>query len=247
MSIPTPFLVALSGPTSSGKTTIATALKSIFPPTTPFSILHADDFYKADSQMPIHSTKVRDWDCAAALDLPKFRDTLRHIRAGGETPHKLIKQGGLEDGVHAHKSGLEEDFLERARQDVAKWLEGVRKQRKIVLVEGFLLFGEGVKDELAGLFDLRILLRSSREQSMQRRKSRNGYVTLEGFWQDPEGYFEDVVWPNFVKDYGFLFEGGDVEGRIKNGGELGVVVSPVVDAGLEETCKWVLGCLEEAM
>jgi len=117
----------------------------------------------------------------------------------------------------------------------------------MVLVEGFLLFGEGVKDELAGLFDLRILLRASREQAMKRRKSRNGYVTLEGFWQDPEGYFEEIVWPNFVGDHGFLFEGGDVEGKSKSEGGEGISVSPVVDAALEDTCEWVLQCLKEAL
>lgn len=45
-----------------------------------------------------------------------------------------------------------------------------------------------------------------------RRENRTGYVTIEGFWEDPPGYVDNVVWPNYVKDHAFLFENGDVNG-----------------------------------
>lgn len=48
-----------------------------------------------------------------------------------------------------------------------------------------------------------------------RREARTGYVTLEGFWEDPPGYVDNVVWPNYVKDHSQLFENGDVEGHPK--------------------------------
>ena len=47
-----------------------------------------------------------------------------------------------------------------------------------------------------------------------RREARSGYVTLEGFWEDPPGYVENIVWPNYVKDHAFLFVDGDVEGEL---------------------------------
>jgi len=39
-------------------------------------------------------------------------------------------------------------------------------------------------------------------------------VTLEGFWEDPPGYVDKIVWPNYVKEHAFLFHGGDVEGGV---------------------------------
>lgn len=48
----------------------------------------------------------------------------------------------------------------------------------------------------------------------QRREARSGYVTLEGFWEDPPGYVDDIVWPNYVQDHAFLFVDGNVEGDI---------------------------------
>ncbi len=49
----------------------------------------------------------------------------------------------------------------------------------------------------------------------QRREARDGYVTLEGFWKDPPGYVDKIVWPNYVEAHKWLFEGCDVEGRLK--------------------------------
>ncbi|KAG9539304.1 hypothetical protein KCU71_g20414, partial [Aureobasidium melanogenum] len=40
--------------------------------------------------------------------------------------------------------------------------------------------------------------------------------TLEGFWEDPPGYVDSVVWANYAKDHAFLFEDGNVEGTLKN-------------------------------
>lgn len=50
----------------------------------------------------------------------------------------------------------------------------------------------------------------------RRRSARSGYVTLEGFWEDPPGYVDKVVWPNYAKDHAYLFQDGDVEGHVKD-------------------------------
>ena len=241
----TSFIVALSGPTSSGKTTIATALTSIFPVST-IHIIHADDFYKSDSKIPIHSTGVQDWDCAEALDLIKFRQTLLNVRAGATVPDQVVKQGAVQDHVDTALSSLDKDLIENLSSGVASWPAALA-ERRVIIVEGFLLFGQGVQQQLSDLFDLKILLRSTREAAQRRRASRNGYVTLEGFWQDPEGYFEDVVWPNYEAEHAFLFDNGDVEGEVKrseDGLEKDIVmVGPLDHTSLEELCQWVLKCI----
>ena len=64
------------------------------------------------------------------------------------------------------------------------------------------------------MFDVRLFLRTSYETAKRRREARNGYVTIEGFWQDPPGYVDKIVWPNYVNDHRFLFENGDVNGEL---------------------------------
>lgn len=40
-------------------------------------------------------------------------------------------------------------------------------------------------------------------------------MTLEGFWEDPPGYVDNIVWPNYVEDHKWMFEDEDVEGKLK--------------------------------
>ena len=224
------------------------------------TLLHADDFYKPDSQIPLHeSTGFQNWDCGGALDLPRLRGTLLKVKEEGvgAIPIDLVKQGGVEDGVHATAAGggsgsMIEGFIDRKRQEVAAWRARLPVQaqgRPIVLVEGFLLFGSGVRDSLDGIFDLKILVRASRAKAGERRERRNGYVTLEGFWADPPGYFEEVVWPGYEAEHGYLFRDQDVEGQVLEEAERegGVKVQEGLDIGVEESCAWVLSLMEEAL
>lgn len=55
----------------------------------------------------------------------------------------------------------------------------------------------------------------SRARATARREARDGYVTLEGFWADPPGYVDKVVWPNYAASHAWLFEDGDVEKRLR--------------------------------
>jgi nicotinamide/nicotinate riboside kinase len=57
----------------------------------------------------------------------------------------------------------------------------------------------------------RLFLPSTRAQTLSRRQRRTGYVTLEGFWTDPPGYVEDVVWPNYARDHAWMYTDGDVD------------------------------------
>jgi len=63
--------------------------------------------------------------------------------------------------------------------------------------------------------DIKLFLRVSHAKAKARREARSGYVTLEGFWADPPGYVDKIVWPNYVEDHAWMFENGDVEGELK--------------------------------
>lgn len=85
---------------------------------------------------------------------------------------------------------------------------------RLCLLDGFLLYPPSMSP-LRPHLDVRLFLRTSRERAKARREARDGYVTLEGFWKDPPGFVDRVVWPNYVAEHGYMFEGGDVEGAFR--------------------------------
>jgi nicotinamide/nicotinate riboside kinase len=208
--MPPPLLVGISGPSSSGKTTLSRLLRDIFPPSKLF-LLHLDDFYLTDAEIPFKNG-VQDWDCIESLNLPALKQALQHIKEHGNSPELLVSQ---EDQNSVGENGVPDAEIQRLRDDVSVWLGSKPewKDRRICIVDGFLLFSEDMKD-IRDIFDVRLFLRTSYETAKRRREARSGYVTLEGFWQDPPGYVDDIVWPNYVKDHKFLFKNGDVDGEL---------------------------------
>ncbi|MCJ1445834.1 MAG: ribosylnicotinamide kinase [Stictis urceolatum] len=199
-------LLGLSGPSSSGKTTIARLLRDIIPSTV---ILHEDDFYKPEEELPMRAG-LRDWDCAGAIDIPAFLNTLVYIKTHGRLPETLISK---EDQNEVGESGVSSETVDRLRGEAQSWRSSGGLDRRLIIVDGFLLFGKSVAD-VRDVFDERILLRARYSDARRRREARSGYVTLEGFWEDPPGYVDLVVWPGFTEEHAFLFEEGNVEGDV---------------------------------
>ncbi|KAK8165688.1 P-loop containing nucleoside triphosphate hydrolase protein [Phyllosticta citrichinensis] len=209
---PPAFLLALSGPSSSGKTTLARLLRDILPSA---YILHLDDFYKHDSQIPVNGAGIQDWDCLDAIDIPPLRNALEHIRAHGTPPPDFVSK---EDQNAVGECGISSAVVDRCRERVLKFFESVKDKwgaKKTAIIDGFLLFSSEMADlGICDQFDLKLFLRTSYATAKTRREARSGYVTLEGFWQDPPGYVDDIVWPNYVKDHKFLFQDGNVDGEL---------------------------------
>ncbi|KAJ2832547.1 ribosylnicotinamide kinase [Coemansia sp. 'formosensis'] len=78
----------------------------------------------------------------------------------------------------------------------------------IILVEGILLFHDGEQSSEyhpGTVCDTGVFIYAQYETLKARRESRTAYTTVEGVWTDPPGYFDTLVWPNFVKYHaGFL-------------------------------------------
>lgn len=247
-----PLLVALSGPSSCGKTTLARLLARIFPST---AILHADDYYLPDSEIPIHHG-VQDWDCAEAINIPKLEKALQRVKHGERVEEVRDGVTSMEipegEGEEVHWR----EVMGRRREHVERWAEAMRAEkglgwrpRPLVIVDGFLLLGPSVQS-IRALFDLKLLLRSRYEDSKRRREARRGYTTLEGWWEDPPGYFDQIVWPNFVKEHAFLFEGGDVQASVREdvAAMEGIEVVPGMgQRGLEDTLDWVFAILRKGL
>jgi nicotinamide/nicotinate riboside kinase len=94
--------------------------------------------------------------------------------------------------------------------------------------------------------DIRLFLRTTEAKALARRAARSGYVTLEGFWEDPPGYVEKIVWPNYVRDHAFLFRGGDVEGEVDGevARERGIhYMQAGEEADMSKVLEWAVGVL----
>ncbi|PVI07242.1 nicotinamide riboside kinase-like protein 2 [Periconia macrospinosa] len=242
MSDQPPLLVGISGPSSSGKTTLSRLLRDIFPPSQ-LSILHLDDFYLTDAEIPLKNG-VQDWDCLESLDLPLLRSTLTHIKEKGRIPPDFVSK---EDQNSVGEHNVSETLISSLRERVRSLVKERNWDRHVVIVDGFLLFSEEMK-EVREAFDVRLFMRTSYATAKRRREARKGYVTLEGFWEDPPGYVDQIVWPNYVQDHRFLFVRGDVEGELDEAvcGELGVEGMPKeAEGNLGVGLEWAVGVLEK--
>lgn len=144
------------------------------------------------------------------------------------------------------------------RQKVAAWMEPgspghavlAAAGLRLCLLDGFLLYAEEMRAAL-DLLDVKLFLRVSKAKATQRREARDGYVTLEGFWQDPPGYVDKIVWPNYVEAHAWLFAQGNVEGALRADvvAEQGLLVQE--DAGLdvdmETTLEWAVNAVMERL
>ena len=205
--------------------------------------------------------EVQDWDCVESLDLPLFETTLQHIKSHGRLPPDLFSK---EDQNEVGPTTVPQSLVDDQHKKIQSWLESLSTDElpeggeiRMCLLDGFLLYpnksigGPGYENTprlhtLSQVLDLKLFVPCSRAQTIERRTKRTGYVTLEGFWEDPPGYVEDVVWPNFMRDHGYLCREVGDQGRLivneEKAREEGIVVAPGGgDASLEELLEWAIG------
>ncbi|KAK7752318.1 ribosylnicotinamide kinase [Diatrype stigma] len=272
-------IVGISGASSSGKTTLARLLRDVFPNT---FVLHEDDFYKPEAKyacinipnyfisdrLPIRDGLV-DWDCPEALCIPDMIRALSHIRKNGTFPPFVDSK---EDQNSIGACPVSDAKIAAMRAKVQAWLAPGQPGHaifspppppsssppppRVCLLDGFLLYTKPEMAEVMRLLDVRLFLLVSRARATARREARDGYVTLEGFWKDPPGYVDKIVWPNYVAAHAWLFEGGDVEkGRLDEGAlrESGILAAARaagdgnVDVDMETTFEWAVERLMEQL
>lgn len=293
----TTLIVGLSGPSSSGKTTLARLLRQIFDissSNTALSrsirlfILHEDDFYKTDKLIPrqkfssrkFGERELEDWDCVESLDLPLLKSTLTHVKQHGSLPPDMHSK---EDQNTIGESGVPDEVVAEYHQKLLQWLAELptltvsatsaspSSNLVICLLDGFLLYPDPKSAEsslerelfdiLRPLLSVKLFVLGTRELTIERRSKRTGYVTLEGFWADPPGYVQDVVWPNYRRDHAWLFQGkGDEEkedvadavdhAKVNRdtAADASILVSPGNgETHLKEILPWAIERLKEAV
>lgn len=197
-------IVGVGGPSSSGKTTICHSLLSIFPHCT---LIHLDDFYFADSKIPIDPKyEIENWDCAEAINWTEFRDYINEIR---KTSGDVLP---VESKEFDSSLLLSEEELKEVKQSLNFQFSAFSKTH-VVLIDGFMLYHDS---SIYDHFDVKLYFRAPYQTLKARREARAGYVTEEGFWVDPPGYFDKIVWPQYVLTHGYLFEQNNVDGKMKD-------------------------------
>ncbi|KAK4164991.1 putative nicotinamide riboside kinase 1 [Cladorrhinum sp. PSN259] len=247
-------IIGISGCSSSGKTTLARLLRDIFPNT---FILHEDDFYRPESELPTKHGLL-DWDCPESLDLPLLQRALLHIRSTGTFPD-FISSKEDQNSVGSLPPTITPSLISHLESTIPSDFK-----TPICVLDGFLLYTHAhpLFTQVLDLLDIKLFLLATKEFALKRRQNRDGYVTLEGFWTDPPGYVEKIVWPNYVEYHKWLFsenernaEVGKVdieiakeagisvqpwgeEGEGKNEDDDGVSVSSV---GFDKVLGWAVG------
>ncbi|KAI0181950.1 P-loop containing nucleoside triphosphate hydrolase protein [Hypoxylon sp. FL1284] len=255
-------VVGISGASSSGKTTLARLLRDVFPAT---FILHEDDFYKPETELPMKDGLL-DWDCDEAIDIPAMTRALSWIRSHGTFPPFV---DSMQDQNSVGACPVSDAAIAAAKSKVAAWLapgsagHGILLQQqadgnepdaglRVCLLDGFLLYSPPMETGgVPAALDARLFLRVSRARAVERRGARDGYVTLEGFWTDPPGYVDRVVWPNYAAAHARLFRGGDVEGALDEHvlREMGIRAQTDrgADVDMETTFAWAVDLVMERL
>lgn len=168
-----------------------------------------------------------------------FVETLKAYRNhGGQFPRDMredLAKRAKEDLNDRAATGVSREVLAKFKDSKVLQIEG-----DILIVDGFMMFHE---TSVLDCLDLSILLRGSHAQLKERRESRSGYVTLEGFWKDPEGYFDDVVWPEYRASHDHLFKHADVEGETTDRQQ--IQCSAALDSNLDASFQFVISTIEQ--
>ncbi|GAQ08232.1 hypothetical protein ALT_5553 [Aspergillus lentulus] len=189
-------IIGISGPSSSGKTTLARLLQRIFAHANEnlqTFIMHEDDFYLPDDRIPYTTTAsgktVQDWDTVEAIDVPFMAAALSYVRQHGRLPPRLKSK---EDLNEASDSGVSDETITQQQRQVSDKLRqvgpalaGDGAKRTVVFFEGFLLFSppkaevrEHVLRPVHEQLDVRLFLPAPYDSVKERRERRSGYVTI---------------------------------------------------------------------
>lgn len=165
-----------------------------------------------------------------------------------------------EDQNSVGKCPVSDAKIDEMKAKVASWVQPGRpghrlfneRKLQLCLFDGFLIYSQEM-EHIMRLIDIKLFLLVSREKATKRREARDGYVTLEGFWKDPPGYVDKIVWPNYAEEHAWLFKNGDVEGvldkDVLDKAGISAQLGQGLDIDMETSLEWavdlIIGELEK--
>ncbi|KAJ9477198.1 Nicotinamide riboside kinase [Pseudozyma hubeiensis] len=219
-------VVGVGGATCSGKTTLAKHLLHILNSSSDSHsssgqsyqggikdafILHQDDFAPPEATLPVDEKYgVTDWDHPpTAIDYKRMHRTIQHIKSTGSFPPEFSSHDHLNSQPDCPISETVSTTWKEKFSSLASASSFGQGSVRVMLADGFLLYYD---PEVRSTMDVKVFLRTPRAVLKQRREERFGYATAEGtVWKDPEGYFDNIVWPAYELAHKGVFSNGDVE------------------------------------
>ncbi|KAI9030940.1 hypothetical protein CLU79DRAFT_694562 [Phycomyces nitens] len=146
----------------------------------------------ADDQIPIDQTSgLANWDCPDAIDFKSLTRTISHVRTNnGQFPKWYQSKAVKNDHDKQHI------LSDQSTEQLGPWLKNFQPDTMFLIVEGFMLYQD---EDLCNEIDCKLFITASYETLKTRREARKGYATKLGTWVDPPGYFDDIVWPQYVR------------------------------------------------
>lgn len=141
-----PFVIGVAGGTASGKTTLATKLKSAIPQDS--TILSHDFYYQANADIPFEQRVSLNYDHPNSFDTHLMIEDIKKLKSGQAIDYPQYS------------------FEEYTRTNETVHLEPTR----VIIVEGFLIFEN---KELLDLMDIKVFVDTDADIRLIRRLTRD--------------------------------------------------------------------------
>ena len=143
---------------------------------------------------------------ASQIDYKRMHRTINHIKTTGSFPPEFSSHDHLNSQPDCP---ISEHIFSTWKSKFASLSSSSKTPVRVMLADGFLLYYD---PEVRSTMDVKVFLRTPRAVLKQRREERFGYATAEGtVWKDPEGYFDNIVWPAYELAHKGVFKDQDVE------------------------------------
>lgn len=179
-------VIGVSGPSCSGKTTLARHLRTILGNS---EIVYMDDWYKPEKDLPLDEDGEPDWDVPQSFDIQGLSEFVKDCKKRGTLPGVGPTREEFNNKSPSLLSAYETNEL-------ALFFADIVGDEPVLIVEGLYTFYDS---DLREQLDLKILCPVNYEILKARREAREGYHTDAGYWKDPPNYFDTHVWPRFLK------------------------------------------------
>jgi nicotinamide/nicotinate riboside kinase len=234
--------IAVSGSSGAGKTSFTALLGKLLPAQTIY--IHADAFGKDFDDLPTHEGTL-DADSRLSVHFDALQQTIRYAKLHGRLPDTYKSFDFIELDLQRAERLIQPEYLESVKPEISRSGIDWDAYSIIVVVDGFLLYHI---PELRKEFDVKLLMRTTKEEARLRRFRRyGGKVYLEGseeFWKT-DGYFDRCVWRNYELEHAPLFPNGNVDVVVDDSLDVpfGIRIQPIPDQTIEQTQLWAMRAL----
>jgi len=201
-------LVGIGGASCSGKSTLVKHLSDILPHSV---IVRQDDFYLPDEMLPtLQGVDTKNWDVPSAIDWSLMAEFLQDVKRTGSIPLDRISRDDWHEPGDIPIDDNRAVAWKARFEDIKQHCLVVANIKVIwVLVEGFMLYWD---QNVACQLDICIFLRLPEHILKERRETRNRkLIAAQSFWSDPEGYWDSICYPEYIRAHEDLFMDRDVE------------------------------------